>query len=275
MNEYKMNSNLMKKYWLFFKTNFQNALEYRGDLFFSSVMKIGVFSAFAVLWIRLDREGKVIDNYGLNGILFYYLISQIFNAFTTSRTAKDIRRNIHEGLLSSKLVKPVNIRLYFLCKHFARILSELMINSTLVIPGLLLAPYLFSNLNISFISVIQFVIFALLSSTFGFCLYLLVGMVAFWTKQAHGVQMMVRNGSKFFTGFYIPLDLLPLWFQNISTILPFQYMLFFPIKVLMEGVSFTESLESISIISLWIIAFIVLNYIVWKKGLKKYESVGI
>jgi len=165
--------------------------------------------------------------------------------------------------------------LYFFTKHFSRALAETLINSVLAIPILIIVPSLISEFQLSLLTLLQFSLLTLMASLFVFCMYLLVGLIAFWTKEAHGLQMLVKNGSKFFTGAYIPLDLLPIAFQNIIKFLPFPYVIFFPIKVLRGEVTNESFVQALLILSLWIFFFMIINFITWRKGLKQYESVGI
>lgn len=265
----------MKKYWQIFKVNLETFMEYRADLAISFLLKISVFFAFYIVWKQIADEGNEIHKYGLSGIVFYYLAAQVLDGLIPSQTAKDLRNSILTGYLSTKIVKPFNILIYYLFKNLSRIVSELFMNIVLVIPVFLLFPTLLQHLNISFLVIFEFLIVTILASNFNFLVYLLVGFAAFWTKQAGGLQSVVKNGIKFFTGDYLPLDLLPFNFYNILTKLPFAYTLYFPIKILMGEVDPKECIIGCGIILFWIVVFTMLNLFAWRKGLKRYESVGI
>jgi len=265
----------MKKFWQFFKMNFEYFLEYRTDIFISFIIKLMVFLAFLFVWKTIDNEGKTIKGYGFHGIMFYYLAANILSGFVTSNAARNIRANILRGYLSTKLVKPLSIYFYYLAKHGAYVLSETLLNLLIAMPIFILWRSVSDEVFLDVYSVSRFCISSLLATLFGFNIYFLVGLSSFWTKQSYGFQLIVRNATRFFTGALIPLDLLPMWFQNITSQLPFSYMLFYPVKQLMEETTFSDFLHSMLIISIWIVVFIILNIIVWKKGIKHYESVGI
>ena len=106
-------------------------------------------------------------------------------------------------------------------------------------------------------------------------LFLLAGLVAFWTKEASGLQAVLKNSAKFFTGALIPIDLLPEYFQEIIMLTPFPYILYFPTKIVMWAVSFQEFISACFICIVWIVIISIFNYKVWQNGLRKYESVGI
>ncbi|MDD3648403.1 MAG: hypothetical protein PHS44_07970, partial [Candidatus Dojkabacteria bacterium] len=71
----------MNKYILFFKINIQQFFEYRSDLAISLVLKLFQFLAFAFVWTRIAEEGNSIKEYGLNGIILYYLLTIVLHGF--------------------------------------------------------------------------------------------------------------------------------------------------------------------------------------------------
>jgi len=265
----------MKKFWQFFKMNFENFLEYRTDFAISFIMKIIVFLGFVFLWKAIDNEGKHITKYGFSGLMFYYLITSILSGFASSRSARDLRTDILEGKLSTKLLKPLNVYSYFLARHWGRVVYETILNAMIVLPILIVWRDVSSEAFISFSAVGKFFIMSFLASLLVYNLYFLVGISAFWTKEAFGLQMIIRNMSRFFTGALIPLDLLPEWFQAITEKLPFGYMLYYPAKTLMEDIAMDDFYYAIKMTLAWISMFGVISYFIWKKGLQHYESVGI
>jgi ABC-2 type transport system permease protein len=265
----------MRKYWQFFKINFEFFLEYRGDIAISFILKLGIFFAFVFIWKAIDREGKSIDGYGLSGIILYYLLAQILDGLITSQSARDFRRDILYGELSAKILKPMNIHFYMLTRHFARLISETLLNLFLAIPIIFIFPYLLSTMHINLIAVFQFIFVSFCASIWGFTLYSFVGYIAFWTKEAHAFQIFIKNSTRFVNGGLIPLDLLPLLFQKVIMWLPCPYSLYFPIKILMGNIKFSSFLHSIIILLIWIIIFTIINIFIWRKGLKEYEAVGI
>lgn len=265
----------MKKYLQVFKINFLTFLEYRTDLFISFLIKLSIFAAFVLVWGKIVAEGNTISGYGLTGIAFYYLAAQMLDAVRTSQTATDFRTNIIRGELSAKLVKPLNIITYFFSKHVARVLSETLMNSSFVVPIFVFWSTLFTQLSLNLVTCLEFLLLWTASVIFDYVLFLTVGQIAFWTKEASGLQILVKNSTKLFAGDLIPLDILPLGFQKVINFSPFPYTLFLPIKVLMGQVSTQVFLNAICILSAWILLFLILNFLLWKKGLHQYESVGI
>ncbi|MBU0975783.1 MAG: ABC-2 family transporter protein [Patescibacteria group bacterium] len=265
----------MGKYLHFFKTNVQQFFEYRTDLAVSLALKLFSFIAFAFIWSRIAEEGNVIREYGLSGIIIYYLLTIVLHGLTTSQSARDLRDSILTGQLSSNLVKPFKVSIYLLTKHFARVTSETILHVLLVCPILFLFPSLVGEFHIGTVSLLQFVIVVAFSSVLNFNIFFTIGLAAFWTKEATGLQAVIRNSTRLFTGELMPVDLFPQVIQKITVLLPFQYILFFPIKILLSDVSLKTFTDALLVIIIWNIFFCVINFLLWKFGLKQYEAVGI
>jgi ABC-type uncharacterized transport system permease subunit len=65
---------------------------------------------------------------------------------------------------------------------------------------------------------------------------------------------------------------LPAWFFSLNNFLPFKYILFVPVSVLMGRMQPDIWLFLVPVC--WIIVLYFINKFVYKWGLKKYESFG-
>ncbi|MBN2015544.1 ABC-2 family transporter protein [Candidatus Dojkabacteria bacterium] len=265
----------MKKYWQFFKVNFQNFLEYREDLAISFLIKLAIVVAFIFIWTRIEEEGGEIIGYGLSGIIVYYLVTQVLDGLYSSQIARALRDDVIRGELSNKLVKPVSPLPFFFSQHVARVLSETVMYVALAIPIFIVKPDLLDFLPFRIESLLYTLIIFVLACVIGFNVFLLAGLIAFWTKESSGMQAVIKNAAKFFTGALIPIDLLPDYFSKVIMLTPFPYIIFFPTKILMGDVSFREFIIGCLIVVSWIVILTMANVAIWKRGLKRYESVGI
>jgi len=265
----------MKKYLLFFKNSFEEVLVYRANLAFGFFLKLITFLAFIFIWRQIASEGNEIEGYGLDGIILYYLLTQTIDSVYSSNCARLLREDILSGNLSGRLVRPFSKIFYYFAKQVAQVIVEGFIHIILTLPVLIVLPDIFMNLDISLSSVLLFIISIIMAMIFSFSLFFSIGIISFWTKQSGGLQMVVKNAARILTGDLIPLDLLPFTFRRFVLFTPFAYILYFPIKIIMGGISNAEIVRSFIIVIIWISIFNFLNLVLWKKGLKKYEAVGI
>jgi ABC-2 type transport system permease protein len=75
-------------------------------------------------------------------------------------------------------------------------------------------------------------------------------------------------------GAIIPLSFFPGVLQKLLMVLPFPYMIYLPMqiylgKIPLSGVPFEFIKESV-----WIMGLILLNLVIWKRGVRQYVSMG-
>ena len=79
--------------------------------------------------------------------------------------------------------------------------------------------------------------------------------------------------SGFLAGSYFPLDLYPEWLQIILDYLPFSYIQYYPVKILMGETHLFG--KAVLMISLWMVPLAFLVNFVWKRGLRRYTAAGM
>lgn len=265
----------MKKYWQFFKIQFETYLEYRADFFMSFVIKAGMVLAFVFIWTRIHADGGEIASYGLGGIILYYILTQALDGLYSSRVAKSLRDDILEGTLSNKLTKPLNPLLFFLSQHIAKVFAETLAYALLVVPIIVASPSLLGFLDLSLSNAMVFCLSCIFAMLVNFGVFFLAGAASFWTKESMGVQSIIKNSARFLIGSLIPIDLLPVVVQRFIMLTPFPYILYFPVKIAMGKVVSSEVLGALPIVFFWLVFLFFISVVVWKKGLRRYEAVGM
>ncbi len=103
----------------------------------------------------------------------------------------------------------------------------------------------------------------------------LVGLIAFWTDDVDGIYATIERIKKFFSGGYFPINLLPAAFIKASFLMPFAYSFFVPTQLYLKKIDIATGLRGLFVQIAWIMVLYLLIQIVWKRGLRKYEGVGI
>jgi ABC-2 type transport system permease protein len=107
------------------------------------------------------------------------------------------------------------------------------------------------------------------------CVSILIGFLSFWATEIAGIYYCLKTIIKFMSGTFFPISLLPLFFVKASYFLPFVYTIYIPVQLYLGKISFAEGLRGLAIEMLWLVVLYVIIKIVWRLGLKRYESVGI
>jgi ABC-2 type transport system permease protein len=104
---------------------------------------------------------------------------------------------------------------------------------------------------------------------------LIIGVLAFWTVNVWGLRVLREAVIKFFSGALIPLTLFPDWFQQVSSFLPFQAMIFVPVAIYTGQIPFgTEALMAFATQIFWLVVLFFLVRIVWTQAVKKVTVFG-
>ena len=119
-----------------------------------------------------------------------------------------------------------------------------------------------------------FVITLALAIAISFFFNVVLGFFAFWIPEVWGIRFLFNIILSFFAGLYFPIDILPKQIAQIFGLLPFQYVLYFPLKIYLGQLGSAEIIKG-SIISLsWLIILYLFASFLWRKGLKEYTAYG-
>ena len=108
-----------------------------------------------------------------------------------------------------------------------------------------------------------------------FLLSILIGFISFWTTDNSGIFYSINTLSKFLSGAYFPINILPAAFLNFSLALPFIYTFYLPAQLYLGKISILQGLRGLGLEIVWVAILYCAIKVVWKMGLKKYERVGI
>jgi len=261
----------MKKYLTLFRINWQNSLQYR----FSLVIYLAGYSLYIwvllYLWSAVYHEGNTVGSYTLSQLTTYYLLQLMINSVIFSYISWDVIDNIKDGHFSNFLIKPLDYFHYW----FTVNLSGKILEAFFVIIAVGLISLLFGGYFAfpgQWITLLYFLISVILGIVLAFEMDFCVGMITFWLTQVRTFKYMLQTLILFFAGAMLPLDLFPDFLMKVSDILPFRYLVFFPISLYLGKV--VNPWPSFIMLSVWILIFYVLARILLMRGIRRYEAVG-
>ena len=127
--------------------------------------------------------------------------------------------------------------------------------------------YFFEILTIgSILSLSLGLLYCLYVSLFWYVTQYVIGLLAFWLDETWILRVIFMLVTGFLAGSYFPLDLYPVWFRQVLDFMPFAYIQYYPVKILMGEVHLLP--RAVMMISLWMIPLIFLVRITWKNALK-------
>jgi ABC-2 type transport system permease protein len=102
----------------------------------------------------------------------------------------------------------------------------------------------------------------------------LLGMITFWTTRVGAIYELFFAIELVVSGRLVPMTLMPLWVQQVSGFLPFQWTFYFPIQALVGNLSPLELLSGLGMQLLWIVIGVVGVNFLWRLGIRRYSAVG-
>lgn len=266
----------MKKYLSVFNISFQQEFVYRLNFIMWRVRNVIQVILVFFLWDSVfSNPDRVVFGYNRASILTYVFGILIVRAFVLSARAVDVAGEVSNGDLSNYLVKPIDYFKYW----FTRDISSKALNLVFavfetILLYLLLKPPFFLQTNPLYL--LGFVISVILAMFIFFVILFITSAVPFWMPEvAWGAQfIVVMVVTEFLSGALFPIDILPRYLQNILYLLPFPYLIFFPLQVYLGKLGAMEIITGLLISLFWAVALWFLMKTVWSRGLKAYQAFG-
>jgi ABC-2 type transport system permease protein len=99
-------------------------------------------------------------------------------------------------------------------------------------------------------------------------------MLAFWTTRVGAANQTYFVIMLFLSGQFAPLELLPVPVQTIANILPFRWLIGYPIDLIMGRLTLNQALMGLGVQFVWLIISYIVLRVVWRAGVKIYSAVG-
>lgn len=234
---------------------------------------IGI-SGTLILFSSIYSSGGSIAGFNFKQTLLYYLLIPLAGFITMVGVSNELPDEIKNGKFSKYLVKPLNI--WFYC--FASAISSkvnLLLFST---PFYLIALTIYFQISkadlFSIDRVLLFIFMALLAFIMHFFLDMVVTWMAFWVDDVWSFRHFKLILFTFFGGVSFPLSFLPVMWRQIVDVLPFKYFYYVPVTYLIGKEQVNNLYFDILQIFLWSTIFLLIGLLLWRKGIKKYESYG-
>lgn len=259
----------MRKYLYLIWISFQNLFEYRMNLVWRLAGTAIWTPVLYLFWLAILGTGFGADKYNAYSLGLYYIaISFIdfFAGFDVNSIAEDIR----EGYLATDLVKPYN--------YFGKIILDTFADKTvhLAIFSMFYLILIFFGMKaeVSFIGLVIALIFLIMATLMSFFLAATIGCLGFWFNKINGFNSLFHSFGGLFSGYLIPISLLPATMATISNYMPYKYMFFVPASLFIKTPDIGELIQLFSIQIFWLIFSFSLLKFVWSKGLHRFEAVG-
>lgn len=257
------------------KNEIQRQFTYRASIAAYAFGNIAELVALTVIWTIVYKSMSSVSGYTASEMISYVVFAWFFSFLTTTYAFEhNIARDIHLGTLSNILLKPQSYIRYVMAIATGRIFIAFLIA---LIQGAIAFSFFRDQLIFSTDMLTMLLVFGTLLAAYLINLFLsiLIGSIAFWTIEINGTYNAIKVFSRFMAGTFFPINLLPAFFMKVSFFFPFVYTIYYPVQLYLGKISFAEGLRGLAIEMVWLVVLYVIIKVVWKLGLRRYESVGI
>ncbi|MDR1588607.1 MAG: ABC-2 family transporter protein [Oscillospiraceae bacterium] len=267
--------NSLLKYKRAYALGLKSKLEYRFDFLMSIASCAFTLIVLTTLWraIFSNSGAEKLYGYSFQQMLFYVISSTLLSKMITTDIMNVISNDIKDGGLNKFLVQPFSYSKYRLSVLLGEKTCEALIILILIIALLIILP-LASNSIIGFSSFLLSLIPILLSTLLNFYLSFILATLAFWVTDTFYLNFGLNVVILILSGAIFPIDVLPKMIVNISRFLPFQYIIFFPVKVLTGNYLTRELSLGILIQVGYILILGIASKLFWNYGVSKHIAVG-
>lgn len=215
--------------------------------------------------------GETIGGMNRGEFVAYYLILILVNQLTYSQTNWTVGDLIRYGQMNRLLVRPLAPFYDAVASDVAGKVVYLLFDIPIVIGlALIMKPELNADLG-DWLAFLPALLMAWgLRFFWGYWLALL----AFWSTRADGLLAIQDSLIFLLSGQVAPVALLPGALQKVAVILPFRYMVGFPVEVLSGKLETNELWLGLGLQAAWLILAVGLSMLVWRSGLRRYAAVG-
>lgn len=225
------------------------------------------------LWWAIFSEHTTLFGYTQSMILTYILLSSVVRPFVMGTRTQEIGAMINDGSLSNYLIRPINFfRLFFSRDLADKSLNIFFATIEITLLMILLRPSIYLQMNGSVLVLTGFAL--VIGAMLFFYFSLLLSFLGFWTPDVWAPRFLSLVLVEFFGGMLFPLDILPAPLYQMSSVLPFSYFIYFPLKVYLGQLGSSSILFGMMIGVLWVIGFKFFVEGMWRRGLKIYTAEG-
>lgn len=224
------------------------------------------------LWSEVAREGGTVGGFTEHDFVAYFLASFIVRQLTGCWVAWDLNREIREGLISMRLLKPVHP----LAAYSAENLAVLPMRLLLSMPIALLALWLAGRDHVTH-DPLMFAFFgvAVAGAWFlSFSIMALIGSLAFFIESTLAVADLWFGLFFILSGYFVPIALFPAWLRNIADVLPFRSMLGLPVEMLIGMQTRAGALHGMAIEWAWVLCCWAGAIALFNAGARRYSAYG-
>ena len=256
----------MKSYIGLFKMSFKGETQYRSKAF-SGILTQLFWGLLSIYLYTAFMRGSVIDGFSARQMATYIWLGQSMFVLRYILLPKNCAKEIENGNVCYKFVRPVDLYNQWFAEHFGYKLSATIIRCLpLTVVAFLLPKSMRLMLPTSFSAFALFIITLLLGALMTSAISMITVFLTFKTLSAKGTLTICNSVCGVLGGMYVPLVFMPQGVQNVLNYLPFRFIIDLPARIYIGNIPPMEALKLIAIALAWLIILILIGKLLISKA---------
>lgn len=268
----------LKAYPGLLRAGFAESVAYRAE-FIVWMLTTTMPLVSMALWTVVARGQRLgPERLGQGDFVTYFLLALLVRLVTGSWVLWEMNREIRMGLLGQRLLRPVHPLIAYSAENLAAVPLRGMLVLPLVLGMLYFTQKSGGRLTTDPVLLLAFVVSLPGAWALTFLFMALMGTLAFFIESSLALFQFWMATYTIFSGYMVPLSLLPGWVGRLAEVLPFRYMLELPIRLAMGMPGVAEphwaALRYLGFEYLYVVVVLLLTGLLWRLGLRRHAAFG-
>ena len=254
------------------KTDVALMLQYRATLVIWLIGGVLQPVVYLVVWLTVAAaKGGQVADFDSGALAAYYIVLMLVNHVTFDWHMYEMGWRVRSGSFSPILLQP----LHPIHRDLSQNVSYKLITLSVMLPASALLCWFFEPVFAApGWSLLTFIPALVLAFAVRFLVEWTVALLAFWTTDTSGLNQVYFVALLFLSGNMAPLSLLPDWLRQVAHLLPFKWMVAFPVELVLGRLTISETLEGFAMQAVWLALSLAVLSLSWSRAVKRYAAVG-
>jgi ABC-2 type transport system permease protein len=254
------------------KTTIATMFAYRASLLIWMIGQVLEPLVYLIVWsIVSNASGGSVGDYTTKQFAAYFILLMLVNQVTYTWVMYEFEYRIRQGTLSFALLKPVHPIHSDIADNIS---SKLITTPFMVLVAGGLTAIFHPSLSPALWAIALFIPALLLAFALRFLIEWTLAQSAFWTTRVGAINQIYFVLMLFLSGQFAPLTLFPYPIQVVAYVLPFRWLISFPIDLVSGRLTLEQAFVGLGAQAAWLGISYFLFRLVWRAGTKVYAAVG-
>lgn len=234
-------------------------------------------AGFIAFWYKSAQSNPEQSVYRPLGLVLYFALVTFHHGIQHHAASRELGSDIRLGKLSYSLIRPYPFLSQAILKSMAFSLTYFVLLLPPLVAVIALAPGLSAEFwaGLATVSWARYIAALMIGLAAGWIARIIIGMFAFDMAQIWGPDTFFIALYFAASGSVFPVDLLPQKLLAIAQWTPMYYMVGFPVLTVMGRLNpdmfWTEAARGLVVTCLSLVVMLLM----WKRGIKQFEAIGI